>query len=359
MSSEKGWRGGEQQLAYLLEDLSRRDVKNVMAVKTGSRLDEFSKNRHIPCYTLPFSHSADILSAVRIKAICKREKIDLIHLHSSKAQGVGVLSTLFGNEVPMVLSRRVAFLPGTNWFSKWKYNKKQIRKILCVSEKIMQIMKGYVKDPSKCVTVYSGIDLKKFSNIKADRSLLLKEFGLDANHEVITNIGAIDESKDHFTFVDTIEILVKSGRPVQGLIVGDGPLAEALKNRVQEKSLGNFVKFAGYRRDVLTLLSSSDIFLMTSKEEGLGTSLLDAFLARIPVVATDAGGIPEIVIHEQTGLLAPVKDARKLSENISRLLTDKTLRQRLADQAFSFVQKFSKEETTSNTFKVYQEVLNR
>ena len=359
MSSEKGWRGGEQQLAYLLDGLTQRNVSNVLAVKAGSRLQNFSREHNIPCYPMAFSNSIDLASAFRISKICKREKIDVIHLHSSKAQGVGVLSTLFGNRVPMVLSRRVAFLPGSNIFSKWKYNQKQIKKIVCVSDKITTIMRAYVSDPSKCVTVYSGIDLQKFSDIKPNRSFLVQEFGLDPGREIIVSVGAIDDSKDHFTFVDTIAKLIGSGHPVQGLIIGDGPLAAELRNRVRGKGLESYIRFAGYRKDVPALLVSADIFLMTSKEEGLGTSLLDAFLARVPVVATEAGGIPEIVQHMETGLTAPVQDADKLSANIVRLLNDKHLRQTLIDQAFVFVQKFSKEETTSRTFNVYQEVLGK
>lgn len=359
MSSEKGWRGGEQQLAYLLHDLSQRNVTSVLAVRHDSQLEKFSRERNMRFYAMPFSGSVDVMSAVKIRRICKCERIDLIHLHSSKAQGVGVLSALLGNRVPMVLSRRVAFLPGANVFSKWKYNHKQISKILCVSERIRSIMQDYVRDPSKCVTVYSGIDLEKFADIKRDRNFVVREFGLDAEREIIATIGAIDASKDHFTFVDTIERLISSGHRVQGLIIGDGPLAADVRMYARKKSVEHYIKFAGYRKDVAVLLSSVDIFLMTSKEEGLGTSLLDAFLAHIPVVATDAGGIPEIVRHMETGLLAPVGDADKLSANVVRLLSDKVLKQTLADQAFAFVKRFSKEQTTSKTFKIYQEVLNK
>src|SRR5689334_12117212 len=122
MSSEEGWRGGEQQLAYLLEDLSLHHVKNVLAIRGGSRLESYSQQKQIPYHIVKFSNSADLHSALKVHEICRAEGIDLIHLHSSKAHGVGVLSTLCGNRLPMVLSRRVAFLPGSNIFSKWKYN---------------------------------------------------------------------------------------------------------------------------------------------------------------------------------------------------------------------------------------------
>lgn len=359
MSSEEGWRGGEQQLAYLLEDLASWQVKSVLAVRVGSQLESFSRQKRIPCHVLKFSNSADIVSASKVKNICRAEQIDLIHLHSSKAHGVGVLSTLCGNRLPMVLSRRVAFLPGSNVFSKWKYNNGQIKRILCVSQKIKTIMQRYVKDKSKCVTVYSGIDLNRFHDIRRDRAKLIREFDLDPERAIIGTVGAIDKAKDHFTFVDTIEKLIASGSRVQGLIIGHGPLASVLESYTEGKKLSEYIRFAGQRNDVVTLLPSLDMFLMTSKEEGLGTSILDAFLARVPVVATDAGGIPEIVRNMETGMLAPVGDATKLSQHIGRLLSDDILRRTLVEHAYGFVQKFSRRETSLQTFKVYQEVLNK
>ena len=358
MSSEKGWRGGEQQIAYLLDDLSRMNVRNVLAVKGGSVLEKFAHEKGISCNTVRYSSSVDVISAYKINKICRREGIDLIHLHSSKAHGVGVLGWLYGNKIPMVLSRRVAFLPGGNILSKWKYNHRQIKKILCVSHKIKTIMQRYVMDESKCVTVYSGIDLKKFDSLKADRDFLLREFNMDPQKTIVTAIGAIDDSKDHFTFVETIEKLLAFGNRVHGLIIGDGPLAESLKNFIRHRQMSDNITVAGYRKDAGLILISSDIFLMTSREEGLGTSLLDAFLAGVPVVATDAGGIPEIVRHGETGLLASVRDSRKLAENISRLLTEKGLRERLVERAAVFVRNFSKEETSAKTFSIYRDVLS-
>ena len=359
MSSEGGWRGGEQQIAYLLQDLFDKGVQNVLAIKGNSKLADHCQEKKIPYYPVTFSNSLDAVSAWEIRRICKKEKIDLIHLHSSKAQGVGVLSALFGNKVPMVLSRRVAFSPGRNMLSRWKYNHDQIKKILCVSERIRTIMNKYLDDGSKCVTVYSGIDLNKFSKTEPDRRFITETFQLDDNKTIIANIGAIDTSKDHITFVDTLERVVRVGHAVQGLIIGDGPLANALKSYVKEKGLDHAIKFAGYRKDVGRILVSVDMFLMTSREEGLGTSLLDAFLARIPVVATDAGGIPEIVKDMDTGLLAPVRDAVKLSQNVIRLLNETSLRDRLIKQASVFVRNFSREETSCKTWGVYQEVLRQ
>lgn len=359
MSSEPGWRGGEQQLAYLLEDLAGKNVQNVLAARAGSELHRFSGERNITFYKVNFSNSFDLLSAFKVRQICQREKIDLIHLHTSKAHGVGILSTWWGNKLPMVLSRRVAFVPGINVFSKWKYNHPAIKKILCVSAKITAIMKTCVDDGSKCTTVYSGVDLGKFRHTDADRDFVIQEFNLDPSRRIVINIGALDAAKDHFTFIRAMQILIKAGHLVQGLVLGEGSLRAELEKDAHEKGLTNHIVFAGYRADVKRVLMSSDIFLMTSREEGLGTSILDAFLARVPVVATDTGGIPEIVRHEETGLLAAPQDHVKLSSNIVRLLEDGRLRQEVVDRAYEVVQGFSREKTSFNTMKIYEEVLSK
>lgn len=96
---------------------------------------------------------------------------------------------------------------------------------------------------------------------------------------------------------------------------------------------------------------------MTSNEEGLGTSVLDAFLAGPAVVATAAGGIPEMVIHERTGLLAPVGDATALAIQIERLIKNGELKKQVVSGAAEKVKHFSKEATASKTFAIYQEVL--
>ena len=103
--------------------------------------------------------------------------------------------------------------------------------------------------------------------------------------------------------------------------------------------------------------SAADIFLMTSKTEGLGTTLLDAMAANVPIVATEAGGIPEIIKHNQTGLIAPVKDAAKLAENVLLLIENTELKNKLVENAFQFVKQFSKESMANKTMEIYHRIV--
>ena len=96
---------------------------------------------------------------------------------------------------------------------------------------------------------------------------------------------------------------------------------------------------------------------MTSETEGLGSTLLDAFACRVPVVATAAGGIPEIIHHKKTGLLAPVADAQTLARNVQELIQDTALRERIVNQAYASLSKFSKENMALKTLEIYRQVL--
>lgn len=357
LSSEKGWRGGEQQIAYLIAELSKLGVKNYVAARKGSAFETYCINHDIIVFPLPFKNSLDLQTALAVKTISHEYRIELIHMHSSKSHGIGVLSAVFGNKIPLVLSRRVDFVPNQNWFTKWKYDHPSIKRVLCVSGKINEIMHRYLRRPEKSVTVHSGVDLSKFNRSGSIRNKLRDEFSIQDHHWIIGNSSALEAHKDYFTFIKTIEILQKKNIPIHAFIIGTGSLENALKTYVEQLSLQQHITFTGFRNDIHEILPSLDIFLMTSNEEGLGTSVLDAFLAGPAVVATAAGGIPEMVIHERTGLLAPVGDATALAMQIERLIKNGELKNRIVSGAAEKVKDFSKESTASKTFAIYQEVL--
>jgi L-malate glycosyltransferase len=357
LSSEKTWRGGEQQIAYLLNELSTLGIENYVAAKKDSIFESYCIKNNIRVFSLPFKNALDVKTALAIKQISDQHQIDLIHMHSSKSHGIAVLSAIFGNKTPLILSRRVDFVPKNSWFTRWKYNHSAIKKILCVSEKINMIMRAYLKEPEKSTTVHSGVDLEKFSTA-LKTTILRSEYNIDSDTVLIGNTSALEDHKDYKTFINTIEILSKQNLPVHAFIIGKGSLEESLKAMVFEKKLSTKITFTGFRNDITTILPELDIFFMPSKEEGLGTSILDAFLANVPVVATHAGGIPEMVIHEQTGLLGAVGDANGLAIQIEKLINNKAQSIYLVKTAHAKVKEFSKEVTAQKTLQIYKHVLS-
>jgi L-malate glycosyltransferase len=358
LSSEKGWRGGEQQIAYLISELSKARVTNLVMARKDSDFERYCLSQTIPVFRATFSSSIDIRTALAIQKLCTNNAIDIVHMHSAKSHSLGVLSSVLGNSVPLVLSRRVDFVPKDNWFTRWKYNHPSVKRVLCVSEKINSIMKAYLEDPGKSLTVHSGVDLSRFPQ-RGTQNKLREEFGIPATTFIIGNSSALEGHKDYFTFIRTIQQLVNTNLPVHAFIMGSGSLEGKLRDHVRELQLERHITFTGYRKDITEVLPCLDVFLMTSNEEGLGTSVLDAFVAKVPVVATTAGGIPEMVLHEQSGLLAPVASDALLASNVERLMVDKSLREKLIHGASELVKTFSKENTASKTLAVYMDVLKK
>jgi glycosyltransferase involved in cell wall biosynthesis len=346
------WRGGEQQLAYLVEEL-QSEVDQVVLCSKDSELEKYCRDKGIDFIAQKKRGGFDLAYAKKIKTLCKELTIDLCHMHDAHAHTFAIIAAVMGNKTPLVLSRRVDFPIKQKFTSKFKYNHPAIKKILCVSEMIKKITAPGIKEKSKLHTVYSGVDLGKFSS---RTNKLREELGINENIPLVGNTSALADHKDYFTFLDVAEKVVKAKPEVQFVIMGDGPMREEIKAYAASKKLLDNLTFTGYRNDIPEVLSDLDVFLITSKTEGLGTSIIDAFACEVPVVATAAGGIPELVEDRKTGLLCPVKDSSEISKAVLELIEDTDLAKQLTQQAKVKVKKFSKSETAKQTLVHYKEV---
>lgn len=351
------WRGGEQQLAYLYEELNQQSVKQVIVCSQGSELEAYCKATHKQCIALPKKISLDFLFAHQLKKI-SRQGYSIIHVHDSHAHSLAVLSALFfGNNLPIVMSRRVDFTVGSHIFSSFKYNYSRIKKIICVSDAIKKIMAASIKDQDKLVTIYDGIDVRNFNQDK--KAKLRKEFNIATEEYMIGNVAALAPHKDYVTFINTACVLINRGLKAKFLMIGEGGERKKLEQYIQQKGLSNHIIMTGFRKDVKEIVAELDVFLMTSETEGLGSSILDAMASGVMVVATEAGGIPEVVIHNKTGLLSPVKDVHTLANQVEHVLHHPDVKEKMIAQAKEAVKKFSKENMASLTLQIYKEVISK
>ena len=355
LSSEKSWRGGERQIAFLIEEHKKMGIDTHIICKRNSSFSRFCKNKNWQFQEASFSGVFDLSTPLIIKNYCKRKKIDLIHLHTSKSHTAGVLSALFGNATNMVLTRRVVFEPKNSSLTKWKYNHSQIKKVVCISKCVREVMSKYLSDQSKCLIVYSAIDTSQ--SIDKGAFDIRKQYNIKEGTKLIGTVGALSKEKDHKTFINTASILYsKFGPKVKFLVIGDGVEMKNLKDYAEQKGLSSAIIFTGFLNNVLGALSELDYFLFTSKSEGLGTSILDAMLCRVPVVSTNAGAISEIVIHGETGLLSPITDSKSLATNIESLITDGEQRSSLIENAYRKVKHFDKQKMASQIKEVYEQL---
>lgn len=357
ISTKQSWRGGEQQIAYLVSELKALGVEQVVMCPTQSKLSSFCEKNSIQQSLFNKTSGINFSAALRLKKLCNANEKPIVHAHDSHAHTIAFLSSgLFNNTTPQVISRRVDFPVHSNFFSRKKYNCPNIHRILCVSNKIREVIHPALINNSVLRVVYSGIDLDRFANCM-DKRILRNYFRIPDDYAIVGNVAALAPHKDYFTFVDTAERVLKVNPKVTFLIIGQGDEKQKIAEYIFEKGLQKSILFTGFRTDIPDILPELDVFLITSETEGLGTSILDAHACGVPVVATRAGGIPEIVTDQKTGLLADVKDPDMLAANVLKLLNDKKLGQKLAENAKKEIRNFTRQETARKTMVEYKEII--
>ncbi len=362
LSAEKSWRGGEQQIAYLIEESLKLGLQIHVACQKDSAFESHCLHHSIPHTSLSFRKLAGLPAALSIKKLCREQGISLIHAHSSHAQNAAIISASLGNPTPLIVSRKVIIPVKKKITTPWKYNHTSIKRFICVSHAAAQILRPAIQQAEKIVTVYDGIDPQRFKNISRSGEIRAA-FQIPKKSCLILNIAALSHDKDLFTFLRTAkrvcQTLPAGSPPVHFLIAGSGPLQQALEAEIRTLQLNDHVTLAGFRQDIPELLQEADIFFTSSQSEGLGSSILDAFASLKPVVATAAGGIPELIEDHQSGLLAPIGDEAALSTALLKLIAQPELAKQLATNAHHLIDsKFHKRIMAKQTISHYREALH-
>lgn len=351
------WRGHEQQIVYYYDAFKDNLEHQVLLCPPNTQLFEIAKEKKYNIYSLPFHSEYDRKWMKLIYEIIKKEKIDIILIHNSTAHTLCVLSSLlYGWKTPMLFFRTLIKKVDTNFFRKWKYNYKGLKKIVCVSEAVKEVLKSAIKDQSRLSIVGSATNLEEFSRTYKTGKLI-DELKLNKNTIIIANISAFVDFKDHYTFADAASIIAKEFSNVVFLLIGKGEMENEIKDYVSNKNLSNKIHFLGFRKDIPELFPEFDLFLFTSKLEPTGGVLLEAYASKVPIVATRAGGIPEVVVENETGLLCKKQDPNDFAEKVIRILRDKELKEKLVENGYKhLLQNFTKEVIAKKMFQEIESV---
>jgi len=355
LSSESSWRGGERQIAYLMEESRLAGLEVLVAGKKKSAFEEWCVDENFEFLGLPFRNGLDFATAWSIRRIARDRGVDLIHTHSGQSLSIAYWASLLGMNAPIVVHRRVDFPLKSGGFSLKKYTFEGVKAIICVSRFIEEMVRDKVGDTKIIKTVYSGID---FSGFRDDPSsgYLHRELNIDPNKKLIANISALAPHKDYPTFLKTAKRVLANRNDCHFLIVGEGSLREKLEIQANELGISTGLTFTGFRKDVPEIFRELTVFLITSETEGLGTTIIDAMYNEIPVVATEGGGIPELVVEGKTGFLCPVRDDGCLAQRVEELLDNSSMVKAMGKEARLRAQGFSKKEMAQRIFEIYDEV---
>lgn len=359
VSTALSWRGGEQQLIYLYQELEKRygsSLQQFIFCVKKSTLAHYCEKYQLQYGTCKKIFSLNPYFAYVLSKYARHCKADIVHTHDSHAHSMAVIAAdLFGVKQPIVVARRVDFAISNSFFSMYKYNHMQVKKIICVSKAIAQISAHSIKDKSKIMTIYSGIDIEKFTTATS-ANYLCQRYNIPENNVLIGNVAALAPHKDYITFIQTATHLVQKldYKKLMFFIIGEGSERSSIQLLIKTLNMEDHIKLTGFLNNIPEVLKELDIFFISSETEGLGTSVIDACASGLPIVATKAGGIPEIIEHQKNGLLATVKDIDTLVQHLQLLIDNEPLRQQLASNAQLNANRFNKARMAMETYSVYQ-----
>ncbi len=358
IDTAQSWRGGQNQALLTTMGLRALGHRVVLIAHPNGELRRRAQEGGEVLPMAP-SGEVDFSAGWRLSRVLRELSPDVVHAHDPHAVAVAALALAIGAPAPrpaLVSSRRVDFHLKGNSFSRWKY--KQVDGFIAASEAIRLMLLEDGLPADRTFTVHEGIDLEHVA--AAPPANVRAAFWLPTHAPVVGSIGALVPHKGHRHLIDAAQLVVADVPDARFVIVGEGELRSALERQIRDHHLERHVVLTGFRTDVLGLLKGFDLFVMSSVTEGLGTSLLDAMAAARAVVATAAGGIPEVVVDGETGLLVPPRDARALAAAIVTLLQDPAARERMGRAGLARVgERFSAERMVRETLAVYELVVSR
>jgi L-malate glycosyltransferase len=355
IDTARSWRGGQNQVLLTARGLRARGHRVVAVVHPDGEL-----RKRLPAdmetVALAPRNEVDLPAAWRLSRVIRDLRPDVVHAHDPHGVALAATALSIASPTPrpaLVAARRVDFRLKGNSFSRWKY--RQVDRFVCASNAIraMLLEDGIAADLA--VTVHEGVDIDRV--VAVEPLNVREEYWFPPHSLIVGNIAALVPHKGQKFLVDAAAIVVHERPETRFLILGEGELRASLEQQIKHLHLSQHVVLAGFRADVLAVLKGLDVFVMSSVTEGLGTSLLDAMAAARPIVATRTGGIPEVVVDGETGLLAPPRDGRALAGAILQMLNDAPGRQRVAEAGFARVrERFSVERMVAQTLDVYASV---
>jgi glycosyltransferase involved in cell wall biosynthesis len=329
IDTARTWRGGQNQVLLTVLGLRALGHRAVLVANEQGVL--YSRASEGPdLVPLAPRSEVDLSSAWKLSKIIRQWKPQIVHAHDPHAVAMAGLALSFAAPDPrprVVASRRVDFHLQSHSFSKWKY--RQVDLFIAASNAIRGILAHDGIPPHQIVVVHDGIDVGKIERLPPVD--IHTEHWLPHGVPVLINVGALVDHKGQKYLLDAMPHVLREVPEAHLIIFGEGELRAALERQVKELHLEKRVLLPGFREDVLQLMKTADLFVMSSVTEGLGSTVLDAMAMRLAVVGTRAGGIPEAVVHGETGLLVHPAEPRELAGAIARLLKDPALRKRMGD----------------------------
>lgn len=346
--------GGVAEYLYmLLKNWENSEYENVLIVSEDyqsqiERFKPYAKQIYVIPMIRDICFKSDINAIFKVRKILKKESSDVVYLHSSKAGAIGRLALLLDFKTKILYNAH-------GWYFNAQISRKKkiffaiVEKVLALkTNKIINISKSeydsalkYKIAPKKkmCI-IENGIDFKKFKNSSKFRIETRKKFNIDDDEVVIGVVGRISEQKDPITSIRAFNIVKNKYNKLKLLMVGSGELEKNVVEYAKKNNIEKDVIITGWVDCVESYIPAFDIAILPSKWEGFGLVIIEYMACDKPIVASDIGGISNIIEDKINGFLIKSGDYKELSEKISMLIDNKNICQEIVEKNKEYRKKF-------------------
>ncbi|MDD5674537.1 MAG: glycosyltransferase family 4 protein [Chitinivibrionales bacterium] len=321
---------------------------------------------HFPNLRRPMTPWRDVLALVNLYRLIHKNKYDIVHTHTSKAGILGrfaakmagtpvIIHTPHGHVFYGYFSKA---LTAFYVFLEWAVMGFTDALITLTRREKQDYLDRHIGPAAKIYPIYSGIPLEPFLTGKKPRAQVRAQLGISETEFVCGTVARLVAIKNHALIVEAAGLLVNHIKNIRFVFVGDGELHDQLTEQINNAGLSEHFLFLGWRSDVADLVRAFDIFVLCSKNEGMGRAFVEAQAAGVPVIGSRICGIPEVLLEGRTGLLIDHDRAHELAEKIMLLYNNPERTTIMPQQCREWVNpRFSVETMVAEIERLYQKSL--
>ena len=360
--------GPEKQIVEHLSRLKKSGYRGVFAsfLEYGGRNETLERAKLVGLghYGIPMCGPLDVKAQLKVIRLIRQERVDLLCVHGYKACVMGWWAGK-KSKIPVLAFSR-GYTTETRRIALYEWLERRVLErvvgIIFVSEGQKKKLESFGIRGRKSWVVYNAVSVNSLKGEREAeiRGTVFNSLGIQENSKLIVTAGRLSPEKGHRFLVEAIR---KLGQQINGtyfVFCGDGPCKKDIEKQAQDLGIGDQCRFPGFRRDLQEIFHAMDLMVLPSLTEGLPNVILEAFAWAKPVVATNVGGVPEIVENGINGLLVPPKQPNLLAEAIEKCLMSPEMARQFGKAGYHKIKaEFTFEAQTHKLEAIYQEVLQR
>ena len=346
------FRGGQQQLLYLAQALAERGHRQTLAGPEDGAL-ESRCGKGLEFFPFPSHDVGHLFGVIQLRRLIQDRPFDIIHAHDGRGHTVGLLAA-WGRKIKHVATRRVLYTNQNRWVAQFKYQR-CADALIVVSEAVKRKALESGIAPDNIHLIYDGVKFPVRLPDTEQRRMLREHWGLTERDVAVGHVGYFSPEKGQVVLARAARLLQTQWPDLRFFLAGEGP---AQFQAAFLAECGENLRWIGFVEDLGSFLAALDLFVMPSISEGLGSSALLAMAYGLPVVASQVGGLPEVVIPQETGWLVEPDSPRQLADLIADAVRDRERLMQMGQQGRRRVQSlFSCRTMVDKTENLYRSLL--